>query len=263
MHSAMSQTLPSALKRLDAIRNLLKNRQVIIFLDYDGTLTPIVERPEWAQLSQEMRNAVKRLAEKYRVAIVSGRDLADIRNCVAIEGLFYAGSHGFDISGPDGDMELQQGADYLPALALAGKSLAKQLDNISGIQIERKKFAIAVHFRRANIEDIPTVENIVDTVVAKTPGLRKTGGKMIFELRPDLDWDKGKALLWILTQLGMDGDNVCPIYIGDDLTDEDAFCVLQNRGIAILVSEDQRLTAAGYVLKDPHEVSLFLHRLKT
>lgn len=240
----------------------MKNKQVIIFLDYDGTLTPIVDRPEWAQMSQTMRNAVKRLSEKYRIAIVSGRDLKDVRNLVALEGLLYAGSHGFDISGPDGDMELQQGANYLPDLDLAEKNLAEALVKIPGIQLERKKFAIAVHFRRAKIEDVPTVENIVDTTVAKCPGLRKTGGKMIFELRPDIDWDKGKALLWILTQLGMDDDNICPIYIGDDLTDEDAFCVLQTRGIAILVGNDQRLTAAGYVLKDPEEVGLFLERLK-
>jgi len=139
MHSAMSQTLPSALKKLDAIKNLLRNKQVIIFLDYDGTLTPIVERPEWAQLSDKMRNAVKNLSERYRVAIVSGRDLNDIRHLVAIEGLLYAGSHGFDISGPDGDMELQQGADYLPALALAQKTLTNALAKIPGIQIERKK----------------------------------------------------------------------------------------------------------------------------
>lgn len=258
----MSQTLPSALKRLDAIKNSLKNKQVIIFLDYDGTLTPIVERPEWAQLSQNMRSAVRGLSKKYRVAIISGRDLQDIRNLVALEGLLYAGSHGFDISGPDGDMELQQGAEYLPALERAEKTLTKALVEIPGTQVERKKFAIAVHFRRADMKDIPSVESIVDTIVAKTPGLRKTGGKMIFELRPDIDWDKGKALQWILTQLGMDGDNVCPIYIGDDLTDEDAFCALQTRGLAILVSNEQRLTAAGYVLKDPHEVGQFLERLK-
>ena len=261
MHSAMSQTLPSALNSLGVIKNLLKKKQVIIFLDYDGTLTPIVERPEWAQLSQNMRNAVQRLSKKYRVAIVSGRDLQDIRNQVAIEGLLYAGSHGFDISGPDGDMELQQGADYLPALERAEKALTNALAKIPGTQIERKKFAIAVHFRRADIKDVPSVEAIVDTIAAQTQGLRKTGGKMIFELRPDIDWDKGKALQWILMQLGMDGDNVCPIYIGDDLTDEDAFCVLQTRGLAILVSNEQRLTAAGYVLKDPQEVGLFLERL--
>ena len=170
-------------------------------------------------------------------------------------------AHGFDISGPDGDMELQQGANYLPALELAEKTLAKALVKIPGIQIERKKFAIAVHFRRADIKDVPSVEKIVDTVVEKNPGLRKTGGKMIFELRPDIDWDKGKALQWILTQLGMDGEKVCPIYIGDDLTDEDAFCVLQDHGIAILVSNEERLTAAGYVLKDPQQVGLFLEKL--
>lgn len=261
MKSAMSQTLPSALNSLGAIKTLLKDQQVIIFLDYDGTLTPIVARPEWAQLSQEMRNAVQRLSEKYRVAIVSGRDLQDIRNLVAIDGLLYAGSHGFDISGPDGDLELQQGADYLPALEQAEKTLANALVKIPGIQIERKKFAIAVHFRRADIKDVTSVEKIVDAIVAKHPGLRKTGGKMIFELRPDIDWDKGKALQWILRQLGRAGDKVCPIYIGDDLTDEDAFCVLRDHGIAILVSSEERPTAAGYVLKDPQEVGLFLERL--
>lgn len=261
MPDTTSQSLPSALQKIDVIRGVLQNNQVIVFLDYDGTLTPIVERPEWAHLSDKMRNTIRELSAKYRVAIVSGRDLQDIRKLVAIEGLLYAGSHGFDISGPEGHMELQQGAEYLPALDRAELALNRGLANIPGTQVERKRFAIAVHFRRADRKDSSTVENIVDTIVAQNRGLRKTGGKMIFEVRPDIDWDKGKALQWILLQLGMQGDGVMPIYIGDDLTDEDAFCALKNRGIAILVTSEQRHTAAGYVLKNPQEVGLFLENL--
>ncbi|ABA87317.1 trehalose-6-phosphatase [Syntrophotalea carbinolica DSM 2380] len=261
-HKTMSHTLPSALECLATIQHMLQNKRGMVFLDYDGTLTPIVERPEWAQLSQKMRDAVNQLSQRCDVAIVSGRDLQDIRNLVGIEGILYAGSHGFDISGPGGHLELEQGIDYLPALDRAETALTKQLAEVAGTQIERKRFAIAVHFRRADPADVSQIETIVDTILEKNPGLRKTGGKMIFELRPDIDWDKGKALRWILARLGMHDDEVLPIYIGDDLTDEDAFCELQKRGIAILVSDEQRLTAANYVLNDPLEVEQFLKRLK-
>lgn len=260
-HTTMSDALPSALVMLPAIHSILRCKKVAVFLDYDGTLTPIVERPEWARLSEEMRQAVKHLAANCDVAVVSGRDLQDVRSLVGIDAILYAGSHGFDISGAGGHLELAQGMDYLPALDRAETILDKELAGIPGTLVERKRFAIAIHFRRTAPEDVPRVEGIVDATLALCPDLRKTGGKMIFELRPDIDWDKGKALQWIMAQSGLQDDDVVPIYIGDDLTDEDAFGVLQNRGIGILVTTEQRLTAATYVLKTPHEVGLFLGNL--
>jgi trehalose-phosphatase len=86
-------------------------------------------------------------------------------------------------------------------------------------------------------------------------------GKKVYELLPDIDWDKGKAVLWLLKTLGLESRNVLPIYIGDDRTDEDAFRALEKRGVAILVSEHPQVTAASYWLNNPEEVERFLHAL--
>jgi alpha,alpha-trehalase len=254
--------LPSALERMEEIERRLRGRRPAVFLDYDGTLTPIVQRPEDARISKEMRQAVEALAARCPVAIVSGRDLQDVRQLAGIEEIFYAGSHGFDIAGPAGRrMEFQQGTDYLPALERAEKALHERLDGIEGCQVERKKFAIAVHFRRVAGERVPEVEQAVEEVLGRSEGLRRTGGKMILELRPDIDWDKGKALRWLLERLGLDRDDVLPLYLGDDLTDEDALRELRGRGLGILVRDEERPTAATYALEDPEDVGNFLRRL--
>ncbi len=255
-------TLPSALARLEEIGRRLQGRRPAVFLDYDGTLTPIVPRPEDARISAATRQAVRALAERCPVAVVSGRDLQDVRQLVGLDEIFYAGSHGFDIAGPAGrKLELQQGSAYLPALARAERALRARLDGIAGCQVERKKFAIAVHFRRVAAEHVPAVEQAVAEVLAGHQGLRQTGGKMIFELRPDIDWDKGKALVWLLEQLGLDRSDVVPLYLGDDLTDEDALRILAGRGVGILVRDEERPTAAAYALESPDEVCRFLQRL--
>ena len=254
--------LPSALEHVEEIGESVQDRQVVVFLDYDGTLTPIVERPEQATLSEEMRQALRELGGKCTLAIVSGRDLADVRKLVDIDGIYYAGSHGFDISGPQGRMENQQGRAYLPSLDQAEQSLRERLEKIPGCQVERKHFAIAVHFRRADDAEVPGIEAAVDDVLSEHEDLRKTGGKKIFELRPDIDWDKGKAITWILKQLGLDDERVLPFYIGDDLTDEDAFRELREQGVGILVRDENRPTLARYAVESPEEVRLFLHRFE-
>src|SRR5690606_17856376 len=116
MTTAKSRTteLPSA---LDVVEPLLASaRRVLVSLDYDGTLTPIVVRPEIALLSQDVRHVVRELAELVPTAIVSGRDRDDVARLVAVPEAYYVGSHGFDIVGPEGsDVSLPLGEPYLPA----------------------------------------------------------------------------------------------------------------------------------------------------
>ena len=83
----------------------------------------------------------------------------------------------------------------------------------------------------------------------------------MYELQPDIDWNKGRAVVWLLETLGLDQPEVLPLYIGDDRTDEDAFRVLAHRGIGIVVGEQPRPTAARYALKNPAEVERFLREL--
>jgi alpha,alpha-trehalase len=250
--------LPSALQHVQEIAG--DNRQLAVFLDYDGTLTPIVSRPEKALLPDSIHETLQALAAKAPVAILSGRDLNDIRQRVNIGAIVYAGSHGFDIAGPRG-LRKEAATEFLPTLDLAEKELAKDLVGITGAQLERKRFSVAAHYRNVNENDLPKVERIVSAIAARHRELRKMEGKKVYELLPDIDWDKGKAVLWLLESLGSELPNLRPIYIGDDRTDEDAFRVVEQRGTGILVTEQPRPTAATYSLKNPTEVERFLRKL--
>jgi alpha,alpha-trehalase len=252
-----ARQLPSALERVDAIAGQ-KQRRLAIFLDYDGTLTPIVPRPEDAVLAPAVRETVARLARLCTVAIISGRDLADVRALVGVEGLVYAGSHGFDIAGPLGSTAGGSERDrFLPLLAQAEAELRAALERLAGVQIERKKYSIAVHYRNVADADLAAVEAVVAQALARHPTLRDLPGKKVHDLQPRIDWDKGKALLHLLRTLDLDRPDVLPIYVGDDITDEDAFAALQGRGIGIVVRDEPRPTTASLALDSPQQV----HRL--
>ena len=256
--------LPDALARFDDIARRLEGRRAAVFLDYDGTLTPIVSRPEQARLAPAMREAVRALARRCPVAVVSGRDRADVQRLVRLDDLIYAGSHGFDITGPGG-LELHQTAAdaALPALTQAEAALREALAGIDGALVERKRFALAVHYRLVAPERVAAVEAAVARAHAESAdALRRTGGKLIFELRPNLPWDKGRAVEWLLRALALDGPEVLPIYIGDDETDEDAFAAVRNHGgLGVLVADSPQPTAARFTLTDPPAVGEFLRAL--
>lgn len=261
---AGTDTIPSALDRLPDLARRSEGKRFAVFLDYDGTLTPIVARPELAVLSDATRSTVGDLATRCPVAVISGRDRADVAELVRLGSVYYAGSHGFDISGPDGcRMQHQGGVDAAPALRAAEEQLRSRLAGVEGAAVEGKAFAIAVHYRLVQERQVPHVAEVVDSVAGEYPGLRVTGGKKIFELRPRIEWDKGRAVLWLLRALDLDLGAVCPIYIGDDETDEDAFEALAERGIGILVRDGPRETAARYALGDPADVRRFLEGLRS
>lgn len=256
-----ARALPSALERLDEVEERLGGRTPVVFLDYDGTLTPIVDDPARAVLDEAMRAAIQRLSDRCPVAVVSGRDLEDVRDRVGVDGIHYAGSHGFDIVEPDGTRH-RRATEYLPALRRSQEALEEKLEGIDGAWAERKGLAVAVHFRTlADPRDERRVEAAVDEVAESEERLRKTAGKKIFELRPAVDWDKGRAVLWMLDTL-IDAGDPLPLYIGDDVTDEDAFRALGGEGVGIVVlGEDERETDATYRLEDTTDVRRFLHAL--
>lgn len=259
-----AKTLPSALDEFERISRQAGGKRIAVFLDYDGTLSPIVETPDKALMQEDMRDAVFELSRHCTVGIISGRDLEDVKDKVRIDSIVYAGSHGFDIEGPSGlQVENQIGLEFLPVLDSAEKELSQELSSIQGMLVERKKFAIAIHYRLVDPRMFETVEKVVDEVAARYKDLRKAYGKKIFELQPDIDWHKGKALLALLDTLKLDREDVLPFYIGDDVTDEDAFRGLKGRGIGIVVRDKSYETAADYSLKHPDEVREFLSKMIT
>jgi trehalose-phosphatase len=250
--------MPSALEHVQQIAG--RNHRVAVFLDYDGTLTPIVSHPEDAWLSESMRQALRELSARAPIAILSGRDLDDVRRRVDLDSIVYAGSHGFDIAA-SGGLCRQLGTEYLSIIDTAEEELREALDEISGAQLERKRFSVAAHYRNVKEDDAYKVQRAVEAIAAGHRKLRMMKGKKVYELLPAIDWDKGKAVIWLLKTLHLERENFRPMYIGDDQTDEDAFRALQHRGVGILVAEQAQVTAATYSLRDTHEVEDFLREL--
>jgi trehalose-phosphatase len=258
-------TIPSALDRWNDVEHRLAGRRPVVFLDFDGTLAPIVERPQDAAILPAARRAVERLAARVPVVVVSGRGRDDVARRVGLSDLIYAGSHGFDIAGPA--MAHQVAPDVPPLVARVAARLGKELAAVAGAEVEPKGWTVAVHYRRVAAGDVAAVEAAVERVVAAHPELVKAGGKMVWEVRPALAWDKGEALLYVLAALGLDGKDVLPVYVGDDVTDEDAFRVLREReggGIGVRVADEAAATgetAAEFRLEGPEEVPELLRRL--
>ena len=259
-----SRALPHALDDVDVVRGVLDGRPPAIFLDYDGVLTPIVDDPAAATLDDTARAAVVRAVGELPVAVISGRDLDDVRAMVDVAGIAYAGSHGFDMLLPDGSHE-QRGEQFLDDLDAAERRLRRSLDGVPGVRVERKRFAIAVHTRQApGDEERERARAAVAEAADAHRRLRVTGGKEIEELRPGVEWDKGRALLRLMDVLGIDATSHAPVYVGDDLTDEDAFAVIADTGIAVVVAGTlDRETYARLRLDAPDETADLLDLMVT
>lgn len=253
--------VPDALASWARIGDLLDTEKVALLLDFDGTLSEIVSEPGAAALVDGAAAALRRLAGRCPVAIVSGRELDDLRAHVGVEGLWYAGCHGFELLAPDGTTHIHDAAPGAQrALAEAAAELRARLSGIEGIRLEIKRFAVAVHYRLVAPDRVAAVVAAVHEQ-ARTQGLRVTGGRKVVELRPDIDWDKGTALDWILGHLTVPA---LPIYVGDDLTDEDAFDAVESDGLSLVVRHDEdgdRRTAARFALPGTAGVRAFLDRL--
>lgn len=256
-------TLPDALASFGQISAVVAARRPAFFFDFDGTLSEIVDEPGAATLVGGAAEALQALAALYPVAVLSGRDLNDVRERVGIPGLWYAGSHGFEILGPDGRHHSNEtAAQAIPVLERAAAELTEKLAAISGVSVEHKRYAVAVHYRNAAPDAARTVSASVHDI-GRHNGLKVTSGRKVVELRPDIDWDKGRTLEWIIDQMAGQG-SLLPVFIGDDLTDEDAFDSVLHDGVGIVVrhTEDgDRATAARYCLDDPHHVREFLEYL--
>ena len=135
------------------------------------------------------------------------------------------------------------------------------MEAVAGAIVEDKGFSLSVHYRLADPARIPELERAVDAALADQPRLRKHHGKMVFEVRPRIEWDKGRAVLWLLEALGLDHPGIFPLYLGDDVTDEDAFRALRGRGVGILVADTPGESCAEFTLRDTSEVRQFLDRL--
>jgi trehalose 6-phosphate phosphatase len=256
--------LPHALDKLPAwLAARTRAGRLLLALDYDGTLTGIVPRPDDADLDPETGAVLRRLTARpdTDVAIVSGRALEDIRARVGIPGVYYAGNHGLEIEGPGLQCVHAEAAAVRPVLAGCAELLRPRVEAQPGASLEDKGLTVSVHFRQ--VEDQSAANSLVDDVtqaVAACPGLRITMGKKVVEIRPDVSWDKGRATRFLLDSLQAGAGSMLPVlYVGDDQTDEDAFRAIADRGTGVIVAYPPPAdTAATAYLRDPSEVTALL-----
>lgn len=254
--------LPNALDSYGQLIGITGARDPLLVLDYDGTLSPIVSDPGAATLVEGAAEALRRQSDVSPVAIVSGRDLADIRDRVGIPGIWYAGSHGFELMGPDGSYhQNEEAAAAGPVLERAAGELHVNLEHIPGVRVEHKRFGVSVHYREVAPQQVDEIVAAAHRL-AQRDDLRVANGRKVVELRPDVDWDTGTTLAWIRARVDPSA-SLLPMYIGDDLTDEDAFDAIRFGGVGIVVrhgEDGDRKSAARFTLESPDQVGELLTR---
>ncbi len=241
----------------------LREQPLVIFLDYDGTLTAIADKPANAVLLPQVRQLLQELAEAaaVKVCIVSGRALSDIKSMVGLDGISYIGNHGLEADIAGGNA---QGFDFKrteEVLYFLKTALEKALSPIAGIFIEDKGIVLSVHYRLV-VEGkqqvvLQMIHKIIEPFVLKGE-IRIGQGKKVVEIKPPFDWDKGKAVLLFEDQVN-GAQKPTVIYAGDDMTDEDAFKALKGKAITIKVGEGESL--ADYQVNSHNEVIIFLKEI--
>jgi trehalose-phosphatase len=234
--------------------------RIFLALDYDGVLSPIASEPGLAILSAENRALLEGLVKnpRTRVAIISGRSLSDVRNHVGAAGIIYAGNHGAEIdlnNSPESHVGI---VGFRDELVNARNQLAESFAGFQGAFVEDKGFGIGLHYREIHPEQLDAFhEQFSEWSKQLSADLQILRAKKVYEVRPKIAWNKGNAV-WHTWQSA--APDALPICLGDDLTDEDGFRVLQGKGVNIYVGEE-RQSYAEYILQSPAEVTVFLRRL--
>ncbi len=251
----------------EKLKGRLKLKDLFLFFDYDGTLAPIARTPQQAVTPPRTKVLLETLLEnpRFKIAIVSGRELKDIEKRVSSKKITYVGNHGVQIHGPGIKFSMPVSRRGIKILKHIKDDLAAKLALIKGPVLEDKGLSLSLHYRLVSKKHIPHLkailqESVIPYLHEKKIVLRQ--GKKVFEICLPLNWDKGKAVLWILAKLkSVSAKNrFIPIYIGDDETDEDAFRALKNKGLTIFVGRPKP-SYARYYLKNPGQVNWFLKRI--
>lgn len=246
----------------DKLKSISSYDRVFLFLDYDGTLVKIAKTPDKAILPEKTRCLLKDLANNpcVKIAIISGRSLGTIKRMVNIKNIIYVGSHGLEIEGN----KLTSLVSYKHKVILKHikNDLQQKTSSIPRVFIENKEVSLSMHYRLADKKDIVRIKKIFHESVSEyilRKEIKVRPGKMVLEVMPSVDWNKGDTVLWLLSRYTAKSD-VLSVYIGDDTTDEDAFKVLKGNGLTIRVGKSKK-SFAQYFLKNPAEVSIFLRKI--
>jgi trehalose-phosphatase len=245
----------------------LDGTPLVIMLDVDGTLAPIVSRPEDAAVAPATRAVLERLVAMpdVHVILVSGRAASDAHGIVGVRGVWTVGNHGFEVVSPNGELETDPDlADQSAAIAQAARELEPIVAAVTGAKLENKRWTLSVHYRLAARDAVPPLRAEVERV-ALGLRLRMTDGKEIVEVRPVAKIDKGTAVVMMGERLHAFENGASILFAGDDRTDEDAFRSLRARSpraVTIRIDESgEDKTAAEIRLRDPAAVHELLEWL--
>ena len=253
----------------ELVTRLDQATSVILLSDFDGTLTPIVDRPELAWLSERTRGLLQSLVKggRYTVGIISGRALDDLRDRVGLEEVLYAGNYGLEIEAPWLRFVQPAAQQSKPLLDSLYRELVLALEGMNGAILENKRLSFSVHYRLVEERQIDTLKTIVERVThdAVTHRVVKVAcGKKVYEIAPAVAWHKGKVVDLLIERHPQSGETgtVLPLFLGDDLSDEEGFrAVEKHNGVSVFVGEANSQSHALYFLSTPDEVDEFLARL--
>lgn len=250
--------LRDRLKRMIAGK-ILRAEHTFLLLDYDGTLTPILPKPEMAHLRESTRKILEKLSEypDVSVGIITGRKIDEIQSLVKLKNLIYAGNHGLELRGPNFNYTHAKTKEYRRIFRNVAMALRPLPKFFPGSFLEDKEVTLTYHYRQMDPEQVPAL--IRTLVKSLRPWLMEKKIKLMevkkaIEIRPNFNWHKGSAVRWIL--LHEDPDSL-PVFIGDDKTDESAFKALNEIGFTIKVGFEKG-SYAQYFVKDHDEVERFL-----
>lgn len=244
----------------------LNESHILLLLDFDGTLSPIVNRASEAVLPPGTWGVLKELSTRdwCTIAVISGRTLANLIEKVRIEGIIYGGSHGAQLKGPNIDFLAPLSAETYRALETIKWDLRSQTASMKGVVIEDKAHSLSIHYREVAKGGVSQLNRTVYRILRPFIDdgyVRINNGKKVFDIMPS-SWNKGKAVEWLLSRvsLSVTSKSVVPIYVGDDATDEDAFAAIGQNGLTIIVGNGRR-SAAQYSLRDTDEVLALLEKM--
>lgn len=246
----MSKYLFNNLEYLETFKN---DPSTAIVTDIDGTISEIAPTPEEAVVTDSMRKEIVKLKEKFGlVAVISGRSVLNAREMVGVEELLYVGNHGLEFL-KNGQISMYPEVEkYLPQIKKTGQGLKNgDLSCVNGLIFEDKGICFSIHYRLSNPSENAR-EKILNTL-QNDPDCKKlkiSEGRQLVELKPPVSCDKGTILNNIIEQYNLEKI----IYLGDDITDADAFNKLKElekegkiRGASVLVLSSE---IPSYVKKD-------------
>jgi len=262
MHPSSQMLVSEAKPALRA--RLERSEGLLLCLDFDGTLAPIADSPTTPTITSANERALQtlRAQPQVRLAIISGRELSDLVSRVAIPGIAYAGNHGLELADGHGVTVHPVAERQAPSIQRAATILETRTAPIPGATVENKGLSLTLHYRQVPPDRVPHVERAVESLMhapleqsgdGATGQFRIVPGKQSIEIRPAVDWDKGKAVTELQRRVP---DDWLTAYVGDDTTDEDAFEVLGPGDLDVFVGTDE--TTATYRIPDQREVASFL-----